>query len=58
MKKDAVVRARVPTKIATLISEESKKAGLLHVTDYIRMALFEKLSRDKNQTIESILNGD
>ena len=58
MKKDATIRARVPLHIADLIGDESRKIGLVHMSDYIRQAVLEKLARDKNESIETILRRD
>ena len=58
MKKDAVVRARVPNHVADLVSHEAAKKGLFFSADYIRQAVLEKLARDTKRTVESILKGN
>lgn len=57
LKKDAVLRARVPKHIASMVNEATKQHGLFNMTDYIRMAILEKLAKDNNKTIEEIVKG-
>jgi len=54
-KKDAILRARFPIVIADKVSIEAKSQGVLNVSDYIRVAVFEKLSRDTGKTISELL---
>ena len=56
-KKDAVLRARVPKHIASLVHEASSTHGFFTMTDYIRMAILEKLAKDTDKTIEELVKG-
>ncbi|MEN9755859.1 MAG: hypothetical protein RL755_46 [Pseudomonadota bacterium] len=53
--KDAVLRARVPAKIFDKVNEEAKKQGVLNLSDYVRVAVFEKLARDSGKSITDLL---
>jgi hypothetical protein len=57
MKKDATLRARVPKHIAAMVSQKSLDSGFFNMTDYIRLAVLEKLAKDTNKTIEEIVKG-
>ena len=54
-KKDAILRARFPIVIADKVSIEAKSQGVLNVSDYLRVAVLEKLSRDTGKTIPELL---
>jgi len=56
MRKEATLRARVTPEIAELVCSEARKQGLLHITDYIRQAIFEKIARDNKTTVEKVIS--
>lgn len=55
MKKDATIRARIPKRVADMIATESKNQGVMNLSDYVRVAVLEKLSRDTKQPISELL---
>jgi len=55
MKKDATIRARIPKRVADMIANESKNQGVMNLSDYVRVAVLEKLSRDTKQPISKLL---
>lgn len=55
MKKEATLRARVTPEMAELVCNEARKLGLLHITDYIRLAIFEKIARDNKTTVDLVI---
>jgi hypothetical protein len=56
MRKDATVRARIPAKVADKLAAEARSQGIMNLSDYVRVAIFEKLSRDTKQSINSLLD--
>ena len=55
MKKDATIRARIPKNVADLLAIEAKNQGVMNLSDYVRVAVLEKLSRDTKQPISKLL---
>jgi hypothetical protein len=55
MKKDATVRARIPTKVADKLAIEARSQGIMNLSDYVRVALLEKLSRDTGLKISDLI---
>jgi predicted DNA-binding ribbon-helix-helix protein len=55
VKKDATIRARIPKGVADLLATEAKNQGVMNLSDYVRVAVLEKLSRDTKQSISKLL---
>ena len=55
MKKDATIRARIPRQVADLLATEANNQGIMNISDYVRVAVLEKLSRDTKLPISKIL---